>query len=113
MFRAHLEDGSVITGDNCAWNDVPRAVDVVKLSAGDDSIQGFDAYGFQKYVVTSVQGPDSGKNIAFGFQLIGIDKKAGTVVRLDVNNDTQKRTVTYEDLKDLTYNRELLRSGKR
>jgi hypothetical protein len=115
MFVAHLADGTLKSEKDFFWHDMPRGVAIKELQAvGDDvcdSLSGFDAYGFQKYQVTALQGPDSGKAVAWGCQLIGIDEKSGKVVTVDVNPVSGVRATSYTDLKDLSYNRELLRSG--
>jgi hypothetical protein len=115
MFVAHLADGSMKTEKDVLWHDMPRDVSIKELQVVDDnvcdSLTGFDAYGFQKYQVTALQGPDAGKAVAWGCQLIGIDEKAGRVVTVDINPLSGVRSTTYSDLKDLSYNRELLRSG--
>lgn len=115
MFIAHLEDGTVVSERDCFWHDVPRTVKIKKLQAAADgvcdSIEGFDAYGFQKYQITGIQGPDQGKVISWGCQLIGVDEKAGVVVTVDINPVSGMRETTRTELTDLSYSRELLRSG--
>lgn len=115
MFVAHMSDGSIVSEKDVFWHDVPRSVEIKELQVVDDdacdSLKGFDAYGFQKYQINALQGPDQGKAVAWGSQLIGVDEKAGKVVTIDINPVSGVRVTTYTDLKDLTYNRELLRSG--
>lgn len=118
MFSAVLKDGRRLTESDCMWHDMSRNVDIVRLEAvlkhGSsylvfDSIEGFEAYGFQKYSVHDIQ--NKGKVTAFGCQLLGVDRKNGKLVTVDINPLSGRRITTYTDLKDMTYNPELLRNG--
>jgi hypothetical protein len=119
MFSAVLRDGTRLTESECMWHDMSRNVDIVRLevvlkNGGStylifDSIEGFDAYGFQKYQVHDLQG--GGKVTSFGCQLLGVDRKNGKLLTVDINPFSGRRVSTYTDLKDMSYNPELLRNG--
>jgi hypothetical protein len=117
MYSAVLRDGTRLTESDCLWHDMPRNVAIVRLEVivkdGSsylifDSIEGFEAYGFQKYQVRDIQ---SSRVTAFGCQILGVDRKNGKLLTVDIDPFSGKRVSTYTDLKDMTYKPELLRNG--
>lgn len=121
MYTAVLADGSRVTGEQCAWHDLPADARIASLGAmvsmrdtgagvtlivADDFFEGFDAYGFQMY---DVQAVDGGEILGRGLQLLCV--AGDSFLTVDINLSNGQRRARWQPLAAMTYNRVLLRSG--
>jgi len=93
------------------WTDVKGVRNIRSLAYTTDyghriELAGYDQYGFQRYMVSSV---DSGGQIGNGAQIIGVRGGVAMVVDIDETNRRSSRTLMGSG--ELTYSKKLLVDG--
>jgi hypothetical protein len=109
MWLAITQDGKRLSEKETLWPNIPPQTRIAELLyfrrlGGVRRLKDFDAYGFQRYVVTAPHG-----HVGAGVQLIGVKDKEAVIVECnEVDGTSREWTVPASDL---TYNPELLRHG--
>lgn len=111
MWRLVTEDGSEISERGSLWPSVPADVRVREFWYRDrlgveGKVDGFDAYGFQRYSTVS-----PAAELASGAQILAVIGDVVTVI--DIDDATGQRSVERLPLAQMTYDRRLLRDGVR
>jgi len=106
MWVIETQDGELIReADGVLWPDVPRDIEIRRLSWGTVELINHDAYGFQRF---RLDVPGEGK-VAEGAQLIGV--RGGTATIIEITGKKFNRIQM--PLSELTYDQRLLRNGTR
>lgn len=106
MWRIETDNGLVITEAEMLWPDLPPDIVIRNLACGPVHMRGYDAYGFQRFKVNSVQG---GHVLEAGAQLIGVKGDRVEVIETG-DKGTMRRIIPRSEL---TYSPALLRHGAR
>jgi hypothetical protein len=112
MWAVVTESGDVIRESRaCLWPSLPESTRVRELryrtTWGEiGKIEGYEAYGFQRYSLTL---PDGAHAPVAGAQLIGVNGHEVTIIEID--EVSGRVTSTKIPRRELTYSPELLRHG--
>jgi len=107
MWSLTTDSGRLVTERDCLWPQLPNDLVIRRLEYDKNVLQGFKAYGFQRYLVNAVGGDDLGH----GVQLIAV-KKNGSVQIIDIDHTRGQRRVWTIPESELTYDKRLLRQGR-
>ena len=113
MWVLITDTGKTFTEKDCLWPDLPQDVRIAEIRYRDrrgvvGDVHGYDAYGFQRYSLTT---PDGQGHPHAGTQILCVLGDMVTV--LDINEVTGERDQHDVPRQELTYAPELLRDGVR
>ncbi len=113
MWAVITDSGKTFTEKECFWPDLPPDIRIRELRYRDrrgvvGQINGYDAYGFQRYSLTT---PDGRGHPHAGTQILCVLGDVVTV--LDINELTGDRGQRDIPRSKMTYAQELLRDGVR